>query len=117
MTNSQQLAVVRGMLRDWYSARCGAPLEDVSEAILIHDGFYCGRKFGFKDHRAVWFFEEQELKIYSADGTFLESCSLEDASLPDAHETTTLKMSESKPAERHAADDSDSQGEPARRAA
>lgn len=72
MTNSQRLAVVRTALRKWISDRhdgqdeLGKPL---SEAMLIRDGFFCGRRFRFQLYHAVWFLEEDEVKILSSDGT------------------------------------------------
>jgi hypothetical protein len=40
----------------------------VSESILIRDGFYAGRTFHAADHRATWFMEPDELKIFQTDG-------------------------------------------------
>ncbi len=75
MTNSQRLATVRARLLRWLSdenptQHSSSPTTNpiVSESILVRDGFYCGRRFNLSDHRAVWFLEEDELKIYSADG-------------------------------------------------
>ena len=39
-----------------------------SESILIRDGFYCGRKFRSDRYDAVWFMEEDELKIHAHTG-------------------------------------------------
>ncbi len=38
------------------------------ESILICDGFYCGRRLDAGDYTAVWFLEEDELKISDAFG-------------------------------------------------
>lgn len=48
-----------------------APPERMSESILIRDGFFCGRRFRGSTHRAVWFTEEDELKVHRADGTWV----------------------------------------------
>lgn len=71
MTNSQRLSAVRTALRKWISDRhpdqgdCDRPL---SEAMLIREGFFCGRRFRFQLYHAVWFMEEDEVKIQSLQG-------------------------------------------------
>ena len=35
---------------------------------MIRNGFYCGRRFDAGDHEAVWFIEEDELKIADSLG-------------------------------------------------
>jgi hypothetical protein len=71
MTNSQRLAAVRTALRQWIAERhpgrddSGKPL---SEAMLIRDGYFCGRRFRFQLYHAVWFIEEDEVKILGPDG-------------------------------------------------
>ena len=42
-----------------------APIE---EAIVIRDGFYCGRRFECGSLQAIWFVEEDQLKIYDQQG-------------------------------------------------
>jgi len=74
MTNSQRLSSVRSALRQWISERQpdAADLhEAASEAMLIRDGFFCGRRFRFTNYQAVWFLEEDELKIRDAQGSVL----------------------------------------------
>ncbi|TWU35681.1 hypothetical protein Q31b_51160 [Novipirellula aureliae] len=74
MTNSQRLAVVRNHLSRWIAGVSGRSLQEngdsgiVSESMLIRDGFFCGRCFQANGFRAVWFMEEDELKIYADDG-------------------------------------------------
>jgi len=74
MTNSQRLASVRSALRKWISDRQDDDSdvnEPASEAMLIRDGFFCGRRFRFKNFHAVWFLEEDELKIRDHAGMVL----------------------------------------------
>ena len=78
MTNSQRLSTVRDQLIRWMtdqslpqldsdsSSASSSPIR--SESILIRDGFYCGRRFDLGSHRAIWFLEEDVLKIYSQEG-------------------------------------------------
>ncbi len=71
MTNSQRLSTVRAALRKWISERhpdqgdCDRAL---SEALLIRDGYFCGRRFRFQLYHAVWFLEEDEVKIHTPQG-------------------------------------------------
>ncbi len=47
------------------------------ETILIQDGHYCGRRFRSAELEAVWFLEEEQLKLYHRDGSLLEVYSIE----------------------------------------
>ena len=49
---------------------------DLCETVLIRDGLYCGHRFSCDAFTAVWFFEENELKIYDADHNLLRVESL-----------------------------------------
>ncbi|HBJ35811.1 MAG TPA: hypothetical protein DDZ51_13905 [Planctomycetaceae bacterium] len=74
MTNSQRLSSVRSALRQWISERQPDATdlhEAASEAMLIRDGFFCGRRFRFENYQAVWFLEEDEVKIRDTDGNVL----------------------------------------------
>ncbi|QEG41061.1 hypothetical protein [Roseimaritima ulvae] len=73
MTNSQRLAAVRQTLRAWYQEQQPEAPWEVAESIMIRDGFYCGRNFRFGTLRAVWFVEEEQVKIYQADGSLLHA--------------------------------------------
>ena len=41
----------------------------VEETILIRNGFYCGRRFTVAQAHAIWFCEEDQLKLYGPDGS------------------------------------------------
>lgn len=41
--------------------------DEFCETVMIRDGQYCGHRFSRGDYSAVWFFEENEVKIYDAD--------------------------------------------------
>ena len=76
MTNSQRLATVRERFLTWLldaedvqTAADPAQASIRRESILIRDEFYCGRRFHTDHYDAVWFIEEDELKIFRADGT------------------------------------------------
>ncbi|TWU48715.1 hypothetical protein Poly51_46170 [Rubripirellula tenax] len=73
MTNSQRLATVRNCFLRWMSAEIGQTSggnddsdgpQIQTESVLIRDEFFCGRRFRAATHRAVWFIEEDTLKIF-----------------------------------------------------
>tara|TARA_R110002111_G_scaffold10391_2_gene33565 strand:- start:35 stop:529 length:495 start_codon:yes stop_codon:yes gene_type:complete len=74
MTNSQRLTTIRAALQSFLVGQTTD--EDVgkvdasieSESILIRGEFYCGRRFRTSTHHAVWFIEEDQLKIYTVGG-------------------------------------------------
>lgn len=71
MTNSQRLVAVRDALRGWIlgqqpeNSQAADPL---GEAMLIQDGYFCGRRFRFPGHTAIWFLEEDEVKLRDTQG-------------------------------------------------
>lgn len=85
MTNSQRLANVRKAFQHWLAEHAGSAAEDggdgrpesrlAGESILIRGGFYCGRRLDASTHHAVWFVEEDELKVYEATGQLV--CSMQ----------------------------------------
>jgi hypothetical protein len=71
MTNSQRLAAVRRCLDRWFETQHHDEDIDIRDAVLIRNGFYAGRRFELGQYRAVWFMEEDELKIQDASGTIV----------------------------------------------
>ena len=69
MTNSQRLATIRNRLLSWIaeSDPQSAGAQIVRETLLIRDDFYVGRRFYTDSHSAVWFIEEDELKIFDSE--------------------------------------------------
>ena len=43
----------------------------VDESLLIRSGTYCGHRFEKDGFRAVWFIEEEQIKLYGKDGQLL----------------------------------------------
>lgn len=43
----------------------------LSETALIRDGLYCGHRFYCQEYSAVWFCEENEIKVYDKDRKLL----------------------------------------------
>lgn len=82
MTNSQRLATVRRCLANWIGRHTAAEAPEhasrratrptvFQESILIRDGYYCGRRFDAGLCEAVWFLEEDEVKISDPLGQVL----------------------------------------------
>ncbi|WP_149752693.1 hypothetical protein [Rubripirellula obstinata] len=74
MTNSQRLTTVRSAIEGYLASQADQPgsTDEVDcviaiESILIRDEHYCGRRFSTSTHRAVWFIEEDQVKIFTAD--------------------------------------------------
>ncbi|WP_145170578.1 hypothetical protein [Rubripirellula lacrimiformis] len=78
MTNSQRLSTVRECFLRWIGEQGsgeqgsgdGADEADcisaeiIEESFLIREEFFCGRRFRTQSHNAIWFIEQDELKIY-----------------------------------------------------
>lgn len=82
MTNSQRIEKVRHTLQRWYEAEREPSEIQFEESILIRDGFYCGRRFRFDQYSAIWFIEENQLKIYDQQGALQLTVSLDEACIP-----------------------------------
>ena len=92
MTNSQRLATVRHRLQQWIAEAGEGDANEpiIREAILIRDEFYVGRRFYTESHHAVWFIEEDELKIFGPDGQLACVLSQEDIDLPELEFDTSV---------------------------
>jgi hypothetical protein len=68
MPHATTLDGIRRLVRRTF-AELGASLgEQMSEHILIRNDLYCGRRFRCGELQAVWFIEEDEIKVYGPDG-------------------------------------------------
>ena len=76
MDHSQQLDIVRRVVRRSLEANGLQAANETCETILVREGYYCGRRFHCGGHRAVWFLEEQVVKFYDSDGCFSNSIDL-----------------------------------------
>jgi hypothetical protein len=79
MTNTQKIENVRQSLQQWFAAHCEPAELQFEESILIRNGFYCGRKFHFNKFSAVWFLEENQLKIFDEEGVLRSTAVLDEA--------------------------------------
>lgn len=122
MTNSQRLSAVRECLIQWLAAqsREAKPAESdpggrrpdldaepaiISESLLIRDGFFCGRRFDLGSHRAVWFLEENIVKIFRHSGELICVLSGEQLSPEQSVEDENSKILSLRPTTPPAASD------------
>lgn len=68
MLHAEQLEKLRKLVRATIAEYQGEELDGLQETILIRDGHYCGRRFRGNNYQAIWFIEENQLKIYGPDG-------------------------------------------------
>ncbi len=68
MTNSQRLYAVRRLLAHWAGDQTDVDTSSLCESVLIRSGFYCGRRFQFGPYHAIWFMEEDQVKIHDPSG-------------------------------------------------
>lgn len=79
MNHCQQMLHVRQCVHESFrriSASLVDPPGSWTETILIHDGYYCGRCFECDGLKAIWFVEEDQVKIYDRNGSVVESIEL-----------------------------------------
>jgi hypothetical protein len=74
MGHAEQLSQVRHVVREKFLSLGALPDSEVTELVLIRDGQYCGRKFLMVGMgvQAIWFCEEDQLKIYSPESGTVE---------------------------------------------
>ncbi|MGV3486959.1 MAG: hypothetical protein ACO1RT_21265 [Planctomycetaceae bacterium] len=93
MTNSQRLAEVRRCIDRWLETQGVDGDVEMHESVLIRDGFYVGRRFKMSPYQAVWFMEEDEVKIHAADGQTLAR--LDAAAIDLASRTPAVEYADS----------------------
>lgn len=97
MTNSQRLAMVRDCLIGWLRDQGTYKENDefiLRETILIRNDFFCGRQFYLRNHHAIWFIEEDQLKIYGTDREVAATFDSQQISAAAAAEPKILQLSE-----------------------
>lgn len=82
MQHAQLLERVRQMVRAKFTELGVACFDEFCETILVRDGFYCGRCFTCGDYKAVWFMEEQLLKISCRHAGVVETSPVQDEQRP-----------------------------------
>jgi hypothetical protein len=69
MPHTDTLEGIRRTIRGAFAELGASEGLQMSEHILIHNDLYCGRRFRCGVFEAVWFIEENQIKIHGADGT------------------------------------------------
>ena len=100
MTNSQRLQTIRNRLLTWIAASTDDHRIEkvIRETVLIRDDFFVGRRFYTEAHSAVWFIEEDKLKIFDTDNQLLcvlstpEIDAAEIGSAEMDHQPSVIKM-------------------------
>ena len=82
MAHAQLIASVRSLVATTFSELGMSDAESLHESLLLCGGTYCGRRFKADEGQAVWFFEENEVKFYGADGTIARVLQLEPTGQP-----------------------------------
>ncbi len=72
MDHVQILEQIRSLIREKLILYGGAAEQSPREAMLIRDGFFCGRRFTSDGLHAVWFIEENEVKFFDREGAIVE---------------------------------------------
>ncbi len=71
MQHAELLESIRQLARDAFSNLGAQVPVEISENILIRDEMYCGRRFQCGELHAIWFVEEDEIKIYGDSGALV----------------------------------------------
>jgi len=79
MQHADALEAVRRAVRSHF-VELGADVGfQLNEHILVRNDVYCGRRFFADGLQAIWFVEEDQLKIHARDGTVAQVMSSEEA--------------------------------------
>lgn len=79
MQHAEALEAVRKAVRSHF-VELGADVGiQLNEHILVRNDAYCGRRFFADGLQAIWFVEEDQLKIHARDGTVAQVMSSEEA--------------------------------------
>lgn len=74
--NGTHAESIRMSFRDFVCHDGGAESDsDLLETTLIRSGLYCGRRFSLSGFSMIWFFDEQQIKLYGRDGALIRSMS------------------------------------------
>ncbi len=68
MSHAQATERVRQLVAQAFSSLGVAASDQFRESILMNAGHYCGRRFDADGAHAVWFAEENQIKVVAADG-------------------------------------------------
>jgi hypothetical protein len=79
MQHAQALEAVRNAVRDTFVQLGVGKGFHLNEHILLRNDVYCGRRFLAEGLQAIWFVEEDQVKIHAKDGTVARILTVEEA--------------------------------------
>ena len=62
---------IRKLVEQTFQSLRSAPQELTRETLLIREGHYCGHRYESDELSAVWFLEEDEIKVFGENGGLL----------------------------------------------
>jgi hypothetical protein len=71
MNHAEATESVRLLIADIFQQLRLSDDDAPRQSLLIRDGYYCGRRFEADRGHALWFFEEDQAKVFGADGRVL----------------------------------------------
>ncbi|MHB8972804.1 MAG: hypothetical protein ACYC3X_19895 [Pirellulaceae bacterium] len=77
---------IRSLIRQTFTEFGGVQECMPREAMLIRDGFFCGRRFEADGLQAVWFTEENEIKFFDRTGAIVRVMELVSDNLQVEHQ-------------------------------
>jgi hypothetical protein len=84
MPHTKILEAVRRLVRNAFAELGAKQLAEVAESVLIRNDCYCGRRFRADGFQAVWFIEEDEIKVYDRSANVVRVVTASQASREDA---------------------------------
>ena len=79
MHHAEALEAVRHAVRVTFVQLGAASGVRLDEHILLRHDVYCGRRFFAEGLQAIWFVEEDQVKIHAQDGTVARVMSVQEA--------------------------------------
>ncbi|GIW92856.1 MAG: hypothetical protein KatS3mg110_0897 [Pirellulaceae bacterium] len=71
MSDHSVTELIRRKIRRLFE-QCGVAADQpIHETLLVRGGYFCGRRFHCGGMNAVWFIEENQIKLYGDDGKLL----------------------------------------------
>jgi hypothetical protein len=71
MRHAELIESVQGLIADTFRQLRLSDDDVPRQSLLIRDGNYCGRRFEADRGHALWFFEEDQVKVFGAEGRVL----------------------------------------------
>lgn len=76
MNHSQRINFIRNLTRREFQRLGGDENAAITESILIREERYVGHRFRSCNLHAEWLVEDEQILVYSHDGTLLNKCAI-----------------------------------------